>query len=246
MKLYGRNPVIERLRANPQSITSISIQEGFEGTVQIRKKARQHGVPVYIVPRSKMLKMSQSHNTQGIVMTVTDYEYETYDDLIERALEKNRTLVFIDEIKDPQNLGAIIRSLAALGRFSLVLPTHKSVNLTEAVIRVASGGDNYVPVAQVNNLNKAIAKAKQAGFYIAGTVVKGGQSLYETTLPHPLGLVVGSEQKGLRDVIRKNLDLEITIPMAVDTLSLNVAQAATVIGYEIVKQKKEYQKKISE
>ena len=109
--------------------------------------------------------------------------------------------------------------------------------MTESVLRVASGGDNYVPVAKVANLANAIRSAKESGFTIVGAVVKGGSSLRDVVFSFPLGLVVGSEQKGIRDVIRNQLDQEVTIPMSQDTLSFNVAHTTSILCYEIFRQK---------
>ncbi len=235
MKLYGRNPVLERLRSNPKSIKKIFIQEGHKDLAYFRQKGNKWGIPVICIPASKMLKLARNWNTQGLLVDVEDFSYVPYADLLETAKAKKQTIVFLDGLNDPQNLGAVLRSLACLGRFAVVLPTHDSVGVTETVLRVASGGENYVPVAQVSNLNQAIVKAK-ADFTIAGTVVEGGESIYEVEWPFPLGLVIGSEQKGIRDVIRKNMDLLVTVPMAHPRLSMNVAMAATACAYSIVAQ----------
>lgn len=239
MRLFGKNSVIERLRANPQSIKKIYIQHGFKGTLQIHKKARQWNIPLLPVTQSKMMKIGRDKNTQGVMADVDDFQYTPYEDLLEQAAAKNRTLVFMDGVTDPQNFGAIIRSLACLGRFSVVLPTHDSVSITETVLRVASGGDNYVDIAKVGNIGNAIKKAKREGFQVGGAVTKGGEDVTRTTLPSRFGLVVGSEQKGIRDVNQKLLDIKITIPMAKETLSFNVAHATAVLGYEITRQKKQ-------
>lgn len=243
MRLFGKNSVVERLRANPASVKKIYVQHGFKGTLFIHKKARQRGIPVYPVAQSKMIKIGRDRNTQGVMADVDDVDYLPYDELLEAALNKKRCLVFLDALNDPQNLGAIIRSLACLGKFSIILPTHDSVSITEAVLRVASGGESYVSFAKVSNLNNAIRKAKKEGFQIAGAVVQGGQCLSDIELPYPLGIVIGSEQKGIRDMIQKTLDIKLTIPMACDTLSFNAAHAAAILCYEITKQKKNYQKK---
>ncbi len=237
MKLTGKNPVIERLRTNPGTIRKIYLQEGFQESAYVSKKARQGGIPVFVVHASKLLKMARHANTQGILAEVENFAYTPYEELLDRALEKGKSLLFLDGLNDPQNLGVIIRSLACLGKFGIVLPRHDSVDITEAVLRVASGADNYVPIAKVGNLAPAIESARDKGFWIAGAVVKEGVSLTETPFSFPMGLVVGSEQKGIRDVIRKHLDLEVTIPMAFDTLSFNVAQATTILCYEIVRQR---------
>ncbi len=243
MRLFGKNSIVERLRSNPASIRKIYVQHGFKGTLFIHKKARQHGIPVFPVHQSKMMKIGRDRNTQGILADVDDVAYIPYADLLETALKKKRCLVFLDRLNDPQNLGAIIRSLACLGKFSIVLPTHDSVGVTESVLRVASGGESHVPFSKVSNLGNAIKKAKEEGFQIAGAVVKGGICLTEVKLPHPLGLVIGSEQKGIRDITRRYLDIELSIPMACDTLSFNAAHATAVLCYEITKQKKNYQEK---
>ena len=238
MKLYGKIPVLERIKSNPKSIRQIYIQEGNSELSYIRKKAHQWHIPILTVPSSKMAKLSRSLNTQGVLVEVDDYQYVSLDDLLAKEGNKRPTLVFLDGVTDPQNFGGIIRSLACLGNFAAVVPTHDSVHVTESVLRVAAGGDNYVAVALVNNLSQAIIAAKEAGYWIAGAVVEGGQDLWETKLAFPLGLVVGSEQKGIRDVIRRYLDMELTIPMPVNTLSFNVAHAAAILCYEIAKQKK--------
>lgn len=242
MRLFGKNSVIERLRFNPKSVKKIYIQHGFKGTLLIHKKARQWNIPILPVTQSKMMKIGRDKNTQGVIGDVEDFVYIPYDELLETAFNKKRSLVFLDGVTDPQNLGAIIRSLACLGKFSIVLPTRDSVSVTETVLRVASGGDNYVPIAKVSNFGNAIKKAKNEGFQILGAVPKDGNDLNEFTLPHPLGLVVGSEQKGIRDVICKHLDVKLSIPMACDTVSFNVAHATAILCYEITKQKKNYQK----
>lgn len=243
MRLFGKNPVFERLRANPKSIKNITIQEGLPEAGAIYKKARQWGIAVYAVPRTRMQKLSAHINSQGVLMDVDDFEYTPYADVLEHALEKKITLLFLDDLNDPQNLGAIIRSVSCLGHFAIIIPTKDSVGVTEAVLRVASGGENYVTIARVGNLSNAIKEAKSQGFHMVGTVVKGGINIEECEMPYPLGLVVGSEQSGVREVIRKHLDMEITIPMHIDTMSMNVSHATTILCYEIAKQKHLYAKK---
>lgn len=237
MRLFGKNSVLEKLRFSPQSIQQIYLAKEFKDASIIHKKATKNHIPVYVVPLTKIQKMGRSKNTQGVIAVIYDFEYTPFEDLIEDALKRKRSLLFLDELNDPQNLGAIIRSVACIGKFSMVLPTHKSVEVTESVLRVASGGDNYVSIAKVPNINKAIRKARDAGFWVVGSVVKGGQSLFETELQFPLGLVIGSEQKGIRSKVTEELDGLITIPMQVETLSFNAAHATTLLCYEITRQK---------
>lgn len=239
MRLGGKNPVFEKLRVAPQSISKIYLQNGFSEAGYVYQRAQKHGIPVLVINARQMERISRGKNTQGILADLSDFEYLPYDELLEQAVKKKRTLVFLDGVTDPQNLGAIIRSLGSLGRFSLIIPTHDSASVTETVMRVASGGENYVPIALVGNINKALVDAKEEGFTIIGTVTSEGTSIYEADLPLHIGLVIGSEEKGVRPVILKNLDMKITIPMLVTTMSLNVAQATTIFAYEIIRQKKE-------
>ena len=239
MRIFGKNPSLERLRADPYSIRKITFVQGFKEAGYIQRKANQIKIPVVVIPKTKMDKISRNKNAQGIFVDIGEFEYKEYRDLLDYAKDKKRTLVFLDGMTDPQNLGALIRSLGCLGHFSVVLPTKESVGITEAVLRVASGGENYVPIALVSNLNKAIRQAKDEGFLIMGSFVGDGESIDEVKLSFPLGLVIGSEQKGVRPVIQKSCDMNVTIPMHINTLSLNAAQAATILCYEINKQKKQ-------
>ena len=237
MRLYGRNPVIERLKSNPKTIQKIYLQEGQGDSSYIREKAKKWGISTIIIPRHQAFKAAGNVNTQGVLAEIDDFAYTPFDDLLAEALEKKLTILFLDNLNDPQNLGVIIRSAACLGGFAIVLPIHDSVEVTEAVLRVASGGENYIPIAKVANLNQTILRAKKEGFWIAGTTLEGGKNLMETEILFPLALVIGSEQKGVREIIQKNLDFQLTLPMPHARLSFNVAQATTIFCYEITKQK---------
>jgi len=237
MRLYGKNPVLERIKSNPKSICKIYISEGHEESGYIRQKAKKWGIPFFVVPATKIQKMGRNLNTQGILAEVEGFPYHPYEALLEMAREKNVVPVFLDEVNDPQNLGGILRSLACLGQFSVVLPTHHSVDVTESVLRVASGGENFVPVAKVSNLSQALSKAREQGIWMAGTVVTEGEDIRRARLSFPMGLVVGSEQKGIREVIRRQLDVRLTLPMAQARLSMNVAHATAIFCYEIARQR---------
>ncbi len=235
IKVYGKNPVLERIKADPKSVRKLYIQEGHSDAGYLYKKAKKWGIPVHAVPKSKMDKMGRNLNTQGIMAEIGEFLYADYSVLLEEAVSKKRCLVFLDGLTDPQNLGGILRSLACLGKFAVILPTHDSVGVTEAVLRVACGGDNFVPVARVGNLGKALKEAKDAGFFITGAVVGDGEDLRTAVFQFPLGLVIGSEQKGIRPVIQKYLDQTLTLPMAQTRMSLNAAHATAVFCYEIAR-----------
>lgn len=243
MKIYGKNPVLERLKANPKSVRLIYIEAGNPEHSYIASKAKKYGIPISVVNEHKMIKLGRTLNTQGLMMEVTDFEYADYEETLEIAEEEKLTFLFLDNLTDPQNLGAIIRNVGCLGGFVVVLPAHNSVHITDSVLRIACGGENYVRICKVSNLNNAIAKAKQQGFWIAGTVVKDGEDIRTTTLSFPLGLVIGCEAKGIRDVVQQRLDIRLTIPMAHPRLSLNAANAAGMFCYEISRQRLEQQHK---
>jgi 23S rRNA (guanosine2251-2'-O)-methyltransferase len=238
MKLYGKNPVIERLKANPKSIQRVMIAEDHADLSYIRKKCSQWGIGISTVPHSKIQRLAQNMNTQGILADIDEFAYVPLDDLLQHALDKKRTPVFLDNLNDPQNLGGIVRTCGALGDFDIVLPTTESVGVTESVLRVACGGENYVSIARVANLGQAIEKAKKLGFWIVGSVVEEAGSVTEIELHFPVGLVMGSEEKGIRDIILKKLDAQVTVPMKNRRMSLNVAHATSMLCYEIIRQKK--------
>jgi 23S rRNA (guanosine2251-2'-O)-methyltransferase len=237
MKLYGKNPVLERLKTNPKTIRRILIEEGHPESLYVFKKGNQHHIPVSKVPYSKIQRLAQNVNTQGIVAEIEDFGYTDLNELIEHAIAKKRTLIFLDNLTDPQNLGGIIRTAGSLGGFDIVLPSSDAVGVTESVLRVACGGENYLQIARVSNLANAIAKAKDAGFWILGTAVKDAKALNETRMQFPVGLVLGSEEKGIREVIRKKLDCEVIIPMLQERMSLNVAHACSIFCFEITRQR---------
>jgi 23S rRNA (guanosine2251-2'-O)-methyltransferase len=237
MKIYGKNPVIERIKADPKSVRRAYVEIGHGDHGYIALKGKKYGFPVMPVPASKMAKLGHSHNTQGLLIEVEDFTYADYDELLDEAYAGGVSLIFLDGITDPQNFGAILRSAACLGGFAVVIPTHGAVDVTDAVTRVACGGENHVKVAKVNNLNNAIEKAKAKGFWIAGSVVRGGEDIALVKLPQPIAIVIGSEGKGIRDITLKRVDLPLTVPMAKERLSLNAAHATTIFCYEIKRQK---------
>ena len=236
MKLYGKNPVLVRIKSNPKSIQRIMIAHGHPELAYIGSKARQHGLAINVVPRDQIDRVSQHHNAQGVFAVVDDFAYANFADILAQEGHKKPSLIFCDGLTDPQNLGGIIRSLASLGNFVVLLPTHDSVSVTEAVLRVACGGENFVPVCLVRNLTQAVEKARDAGYWIMGAVVQEGEDIRTTQIQFPAGIVIGSEDKGIRDVMRKRIDHAVTIPMRQKNLSFNVAHATAIFAYEICKQ----------
>jgi len=194
-------------------------------------------IPVKKLPERDLQKIKKADRLQGIIAEVEQFIYMDFDFLIKEGLKRNLSILMLDGLNDPHNLGAIMRTAACLGGFAIVIPEHGSCEVNDTVIHVSSGGENYLPVARVTNLSGAIIKAKKQGYWIAGTLVEGGEDMRTVSLPFPLCLVLGSEGKGLRYGVRKHLDLRLTLPMKGAPLSLNVAMASAIFCHEIAGQK---------
>lgn len=237
MYLYGKNSVLERLKVHPESIRKIFVQDNFKSP-DVMRLVNTCNIPVRTVSEKDLLRIKRADRLQGIVAEIDKYVYAPFDIMIRRGLEDNTSLIFLDNLNDPHNLGSILRITACFGKFAIVIPEHGSCEVNETVIHVASGGENFVPVSRVTNLSTALIKAKKAGYWAVGTVVGEGQDINTTSLPFPLCLVLGAEGKGIRYGIQKHLDLKVTLPMHGAQLSLNVAMACAVFAHEIVKQRK--------
>lgn len=235
MRLYGKQPVLERLKANPQSVRKLYLQQETDAA-EVARAAKAAGIQFVSVPKAEFGRRVRDLHAQGALAEVEEFRYTALEDLLRRP-EPRPTLFLLDRVTDPQNLGAILRTTACFGGIALVLPRHNSAEITETVLRVACGGENHVPVAQVTNLSQASDLAKKAGYWIAGAAVSGGSSLPTADWPTPLAVVLGSEGEGIRPGLEKNLELTLTLPMPGAPLSFNVATAAALIGYEITRRR---------
>ncbi len=234
--LYGKNSVFERLVVDPESIKTIYMRDTFNAS-HIIKLARSKGISCKKVREKELLKIKRADRIQGIVAEVGKFNYADFNQLIAKPDKEKLTLIFLDDIKDPHNLGSILRITACIGGLGIVIPRHSSCEINDTVMHVASGGENYTPVAMVSNTLNALTSAKKAGYWIAGTVVEGGDNIQKMGLPEPLALVLGSEGEGIKPAIQKHLDMRVTLDMTGAKLSLNVAMAAAIFCYEINKQK---------
>jgi len=238
MYLYGKNSVLERLKGNPESIRQIFIQDNFKSP-EIIGLIKSMKTPFKTVSEKELLRIKRADRLQGVVAEIDNYVYTPFDDFLHGDTKNALSLIFLDGLNDPHNLGSIIRISACFSGFAIIIPEHASCEVNDTVMHVASGGENFVPVSKVTNLSSALIKAKKAGYWTAGTIVEGGQDINKTSLPFPLCLVLGAEGKGIRYGIQKHLDLKVTLPMKGAQLSLNVAMAYAVFAHEIAKQKSE-------
>jgi len=235
--IYGKNSLLERLKANPESIRKIFLQENFKDP-SVLDAIRKSGVAVKHVSERELGRIKRAERLQGIAAEVDRFEYAPFEELLDVSAGSSKSLIFLDNINDPHNLGSMLRVAACFGGFAIVLPRHSSCDVNDTVMHVASGGENFVSVAVVGNISNALRKAKDCGYWIVGTVVEGGQDLDSVTLPFPLCLVLGSEGKGIRHGIDKQLDCKVTLPMRGAELSFNVAMACAIFCHEISRQRK--------
>lgn len=233
MRLFGKRPVLERLKIAPRTIRALTIAQQVDAAEVVRS-AKAAGIRFTSVSRKDFVKLTGELHAQGILAEVDSFSYVDLERIL-LPTPARRKLFFLDRVTDPQNLGNILRSLACLGGFGLVLPRHESVEVNETVLRVACGGENYVPVAQVTNLVQAALLAKKAGYWVAGASASGGESYSRVDWPTPLAVVLGSEGAGIRPGLLKHLDFQFTLPMPGAPLSFNVATAAALIAYEIIR-----------
>ncbi len=236
MYLYGKNSVMERLKADPKSIRNVYIQDNFNAP-NIIKAISSAKIPVQKVNEKELTRIKRADRLQGIVAEIEKYKYTPFEELLRNSNDGPVSFIFLDGLNDPHNLGSIMRIAACFGGFAIVIPEHGSCEITEAVMHVSSGGENFVPVSKVTNLSTALLKAKKAGYWAVGTVVENGEDINKSTLPFPICLVLGTEGKGIRYGIQKHLDMNITLPMKGAALSFNVAMACAIFTHEIAKQR---------
>jgi 23S rRNA (guanosine2251-2'-O)-methyltransferase len=234
MILFGKRPVIERLKVAPRTIRALSIEQSTDAAEVVRT-AKAAKVPFATLSKSEFRKRAGDAHAQGVLAEVEDFRYTPIEELV--AARPRPILFFLDRVTDPQNLGNILRSIACFGGIALVIPKHDAAEVNETVLRIACGGENYVPIARVTNLVQAVEIAKGAGYWIAGAVTEGGTPLPEVSWTPPIGVVLGSEGGGIRPGLAKHLDLKVTLPMPGAALSFNVATAAALIAYELTKSK---------
>jgi 23S rRNA (guanosine2251-2'-O)-methyltransferase len=233
--IIGKNPVLEALRSH-RDINKILIAEGSQrGQMhQITELAREANAIVQFVPKKKIDQLTDG-NHQGVLAYVAAYKYAEVDDLFKAAREKGEEPFFLilDEVEDPHNLGSIMRTADAVGAHGIIIPKRRAVGLTSTVAKASTGAIEYVPVARVTNLARTIEELKEQGVWIAGTDAKGSKDYRQQDFTLPLGLVIGSEGKGMGRLIREKCDFLVHLPMAGKVTSLNASVAAALLMYEV-------------
>lgn len=238
--IEGRNAVIEALRAG-RTIDKIYIAKGdVDQTLgHIASKARSAGIVVVEADRRKLDAMSQTHAHQGVIALCAVKEYCTVADILAVAEARSEPpfIIVCDEISDPHNLGAIIRSAECAGAHGVIIPKRRSAGLTAIVDKTSAGAAEHVAIARVPNLSAAISELKKSGLWVYGAAAEGASPMWQTDLTGPVCLVIGSEGDGIGRLVRENCDFLVSIPLKGQISSLNASAAAAVLMYEVLRQR---------
>ncbi len=239
LTIEGRNPVMEAFRAG-KPIDKLFVLDGCQdGPVRsIIREAKKHDTLVQFVTRERLDQMSETGKHQGVIAYAAAYEYAQVSDILENARKKGEPpfVFLLDNIEDPHNLGAIIRTANLAGAHGVIIPKHRAAGLTATVAKASAGALNYTPVAKVSNLGSTIEELKKEGLWFVCADM-GGEVMYRLNLTGPIGLVIGNEGNGVSRLIREKCDYIASIPMKGDIDSLNASVAAGVLAYEIVRQR---------
>lgn len=236
-KINRLNPLLEVLKSSPERVSKIFIQKerGPHRIGEIIQEARARGVPFLFIPKQKLDQLAPHH--QGVLAEIAAKKFSSLEDILAGA--GHPFLVLLDEVEDPQNLGAIIRSAAGAGVGGVILPERRSAGLTDVVAMVSAGALEHVKVARVTNLARAMEELRERGVWLVGADGSAPGLWHEFDYTLPVGIVLGSEGRGLRPLIRKSCDKLLSIPLAGGVNSLNVASAASVFLFEAVRQRRQ-------
>ena len=237
--IEGRNAVLEAFRSG-KTIDQLYVLDGCQdGPVRtIVREAKKQGSLLQFVAKERLDQMSTTGKHQGVIAQAAAYEYADIEDMFALAEQKGEPpfLFLLDEIEDPHNLGAIIRTANLAGAHGVIIPKRRAVGLTATVAKTSAGALNYTPVAKVTNLSKTIEELKNRGLWFVCADM-GGEVMYNTNLTGPIGLVIGNEGSGVSRLVKEKCDYITSIPMKGDIDSLNASVAAGVLAYEIVRQR---------
>ncbi len=237
--IEGRNAVLEAFRAG-KTIDKLYVQDGcHDGIINtITREARKHDTLVNYVAKERLDQMSSTGKHLGVIAQAAAYEYAQLEDVFAKAEEQGEPpfIFLLDEIEDPHNLGAIIRTANLVGAHGVLIPKRRAAGLTAAVVKASAGALNYTPVVKVTNLSQTIEDLKKRGLWFVCADM-GGETMYKLNLTGPIGMVIGNEGEGVSRLVREKCDYIASIPMKGDIDSLNASVAAGVLAYEILRQR---------
>ena len=237
--LEGRNAVIEAYRAGKTIDKLFVLEDCKEGSMNtVLREAKKHDTVINYVKKERLDQMSETGKHQGVIGYLAAYEYATVDEILDKAREKGESpfVILLDDIEDPHNLGAIIRTANLAGAHGVIIPKHRASGLTATVAKTSAGALNYTPVDKVTNISKTIEELKKEGMWFVCADM-GGTTMYDLDLKGSIGLVIGNEGKGVSRLVKEKCDFVASIPMFGDIDSLNASVATGVLAYEIVRQR---------
>ncbi|RKD22758.1 23S rRNA (guanosine(2251)-2'-O)-methyltransferase RlmB [Ammoniphilus oxalaticus] len=239
--IVGRNPVLETLRSG-RSINKIWIADGSQkGSItQVVKMAKEAKIQLQFVPKKKLDMTAKGEAHQGVIAFVAAYTYAEVDDILNIAKQRDEQpfILILDEIEDPHNLGSIMRTADAVGAHGIIIPRRRAVGLTSTVAKAAAGAMEYIPVARVTNIARTIEELKEQGVWFVGADAAGEQDYREAKFDMPIGLVIGSEGKGVSRLVKDNCDFLVRLPMAGQVTSLNASVAGALLMFEVYRQRR--------
>lgn len=237
--IEGRNAVLEAFRSG-KPIDKVFVLDGCQdGSIRtIVREAKKHDTILNFVSKERLNQLSQTGKHQGAIAYAAAYEYAEVEDMFRLAEERGEDpfILLLDNIEDPHNLGAIIRTANLAGAHGVIIPKRRAVGLTATVAKTSAGALNYTPVAKVTNLAKTMEELKERGMWFVCADM-GGESMYRLNLTGPIGLVIGNEGEGVGRLVKEKCDFVASIPMKGEIDSLNASVAAGVLAYEIVRQR---------
>ncbi len=238
--IEGRNAVLEAFRAG-RTIDKLFVQDGCQDgpVLTIKREASKQGTLIKYVAKERLDQMSETGRHQGVIAYAAAYAYAEVEDILQKARDQGEApfVFLLDNIEDPHNLGAIIRTANLAGAHGVIIPKNRAVGLTATVAKASAGAINYTPVAKVTNLGQTIEELKKEGLWFVCADM-GGTCMYDLDLKGAIGLVIGSEGNGVGRLVKEKCDFTASIPMQGDIDSLNASVAAGVLAYEIVRQRR--------
>lgn len=233
MQIEGRNAVSEYIRQNGKVDTLYISKDSKEGSIKkIFALAKEQKILIKTVDKAKLDSMSETHNHQGVILVTNDYSYSNLSELI----SDSSFIVILDEIEDPRNMGAIIRSAECAGADGIIIPKRRSASINSVVEKTSAGAVSHIKIARVTNIVNAIEELKKSGFWLYGLDMSG-ETFYKTEFSGKVAIVVGNEGNGIGRLVKEKCDFMISIPMYGKIQSLNASAAASVVLFEIAKQK---------
>ncbi|MBI5326907.1 MAG: 23S rRNA (guanosine(2251)-2'-O)-methyltransferase RlmB [Deltaproteobacteria bacterium] len=240
--IYGINPVSEALKSCPEHFKDILIAAGRTGQAveKIKRLAEQHGIKCRVVEKGEIERLAQTHHHQGVIGSLAEFKYTDIEDILQRwkSSGEKALILILDCIQDPHNLGSLIRTANVAGVHGVIIPKDRAAEVTPAVVKASAGAIEHMLISRVTNIADTILRLKEAGLWIMGIEAGGSQDIYSFDMNTDLAIVIGSEGKGIRRLVKERCDVCLSIPMKGSISSLNVSVAGGIALFEAVRKRR--------